>query len=188
LHDRTSPGLAAIQINLKMLGKLLRARGTEDVRALLDDTAGLLADTTVSIREISSNLRPTVLDDGGLLPALAGYAQQFMQRTGIVVHLQTQDASSAPAPAVQSSLFRIVQEALTNCAKHARARNVTIRLSSDSHRVSLLIADDGVGFDFDRQSNPGLGLLTMRERAEFAGGSFSLETKPGQGTRIQVLV
>ena len=89
---------------------------------------------------------------------------------------------------MQSSLFRIVQEALTNCAKHARARNVTIRLSSDSHRVSLMIADDGVGFDCEGQSTPGLGLLTMRERAEFAGGSFSLETKPGQGTRIQVLV
>jgi PAS domain S-box-containing protein len=188
LHDRTSPGLAAIQINLKILRKLLSARGTEDVRALLDDTAGLLADTTVSIREISSNLRPTVLDDGGLLPALAGYAQQFMQRTGILVHLQTQDATSALTPAMQSSLFRIVQEALTNCARHAKAKNITIRLNTEGHRVSLMIADDGVGFDFDRQSTPGLGLLTMRERAEFAGGSFSLETKPGLGTRIQVLV
>ncbi len=188
LHDRTSPGLAAIQINLKMLDNVLSKRGTDDVRALLDDTAGLIADTTVSIREISSNLRPTVLDDGGLLPALAGYAQQFMQRTGILVHLHTQDATSALTPAVQSSLFRIVQEALTNCAKHAQARNVTIRLSTDSRLVSLEIADDGVGFDLDKQSTPGLGLLTMRERAEFAGGSFTLETKPGQGTRIRVLV
>lgn len=187
LHDRTSPGLAAVQINLNMLNNLLRTRGTEDVIALLGDTAGLIADTTVSIREISSNLRPTVLDDGGLLPAVTGYAQQFMQRTGIVVHLQMQDATSALTPAVQSSLFRIVQEALTNCAKHAKARNVTIRLST-GHPVSLTIADDGVGFDFDRQSTTGVGLLTMRERAEFAGGSFSVETKPGLGTRIQVLV
>ena len=188
LHDRTSPGLAAIQINLNLLDKLLPAHGTEDVRALLEDTASLLAETTVSIREISSNLRPTVLDDGGLLPALAGFAQQFMQRTGIAVHLQTQEAARALTSAVQSSLFRIVQEALTNCAKHAKARNVTLQLSADSGRVSLTIGDDGVGFDFARQSTPGLGLLTMRERAEFAGGSFSLETAPGQGTRIQVLV
>jgi signal transduction histidine kinase len=105
-----------------------------------------------------------------------------------VVHLQTQDATSALTPAVQSNLFRIVQEALTNCAKHAKAKNVTIRLSTDGHLISLMIADDGVGFDFETRSRPGLGLLTMRERAEFAGGSFSLETKPGQGTRIQVLV
>ena len=189
LHDRTSPQLAAIQINLGMLNRLLSTRETEDVRALLDDTVALIADTTVGIREISSNLRPTVLDDGGLLPALAGYSHQFTQRTGIVVHLHTQDATSTLTPAVQSSLFRIVQEALTNCAKHARARSVTIRLSTDSsHPVSLMIADDGVGFDVERQSTSGLGLLTMRERAEFLGGRFSLETGPGQGTRIHVLI
>jgi signal transduction histidine kinase len=123
-----------------------------------------------------------------LLAALAGYAQQFMQRTGIVVDLQTQDATSALTPAMQSSLFRIVQEALTNCAKHSKAKNVTLRLNTEGQHVSLMIADDGVGFEFDRQSTPGLGLLTMRERAEFAGGSFNLETKPGLGTRIQVLV
>ena len=188
LHDRTSPDLAAIQINLKMLNKLLRARGTEDLVALLDDTAGLIADMTLSIREISSNLRPTVLDDGGLLPALAGYAQQFMQRTGIAVHLQIGDAMSALTPAVQSSLFRIIQEGLTNCAKHANARSVTIRLSTDDDLVSVTLDDDGAGFDPERQGRPGLGLLTMRERAEFAAGSFSLESKPGQGTRIKVLV
>ena len=189
LHDRTSPQLAAIHINLQMLNNLLSACETEDVRALLDDTAGLIADTTLGIREISSNLRPTVLDDGGLPPALAAYAQQFTQRTGVVVRLHTQNATGALTPAMRSNLFRIVQEALTNCAKHAKARSVTIRLSTDSsHLLALTIADDGVGFDVERHGAPGLGLVTMRERAEFLGGTFSLESKPGQGTRIQVLV
>jgi signal transduction histidine kinase len=189
LHDRTSPQLAAIQINLEMLNRLLSTRETEDIRAVLDDTSGLIAETTAGIREISANLRPTVLDDGGLLPALAGYAHQFEQRTGIVVHLHTEDATSVLSPAIQSGLFRIVQEALTNCAKHARARNVTIRLSTDATApVSLLIADDGIGFDAARQGTSGLGLLTMRERAEFLGGRFSLEAGPGRGTRIQVLI
>ena len=189
LHDRTSPQLAAIHINLQMLNNLLGARETEDVRALLDDTAGLIADTTLGIREISSNLRPTVLDDGGLPPALAAYAQQFTQRTGVVVRLHTQNATGTLTPAMRSNLFRIVQEALTNCAKHAKARSVTIRLTTDSsHLLALTIADDGVGFDVERHGAPGLGLVTMRERAEFLGGTFSLESKPGQGTRIQVLV
>jgi signal transduction histidine kinase len=189
LHDRTSPQLAAIQINLKMLNRLLSARDTEDVKALLDDTAGLIADTTLSIREISSNLRPTVLDDGGLLPALAGYAHQFTQRTGIAVHLDTAGAAAPLTAAVQSGLFRIAQEALTNCAKHSKARNVSIRLSADGGPpVAMMIADDGVGFDLEHQTASGLGLLTMRERAEFLGGRFSIETKPGQGTRIQVVV
>ncbi|HSQ02886.1 MAG TPA: response regulator, partial [Burkholderiales bacterium] len=147
LHDRTSPNLAAIRINLRLLSDLLSARGTDDVRALLDDTAALIGETTITIREISSNLRPTVLDDGGLLPAVAGYAQQFMKRTGIAVHVEGKGPESSLTPAVRSSVFRIVQEALTNCAKHARARQVTIRLSTDDRNVSLFIADDGVGFD-----------------------------------------
>jgi PAS domain S-box-containing protein len=189
LHDRTSPQLAAIQINLKMLGHLVGARETEDVRALLDDTAQLIADTTVGIREISSNLRPAVLDDGGLLPALAAYAQQFAQRTGIAVDLHTDEATSTLAPGVQSSVFRIVQEALTNCVKHAQARHVTIRLSTgEGHLLTLTVTDDGIGFDVESQSTRGLGLLTMRERAEFLGGRFRLHTRPGHGTRIVVVV
>jgi len=189
LHDRTSPQLAAIQINLKMLGNLLRSHETEDVTALLEDTAHLIADTTAGIREISSNLRPAVLDDGGLLPALAGYAQQFTQRTGIQVQLQTHDATDALTPPMQSSLFRIVQEALTNCVKHAKAKHVTIALrTAGAERVSLTIADDGVGFDVERHTTPGLGLLTMRERAEFLGGRFTIDARPGHGTRIEVVV
>ena len=189
LHDRTSPQLAAIQINLKMLGNLLRSHETEDVTALLEDTAHLIADTTAGIREISSNLRPAVLDDGGLLPALAGYAQQFTQRTGIQVQLQTHDATAALTPPMQSSLFRIVQEALTNCVKHAKAKHVTIALrTAGAERVSLTIADDGVGFDAERHTTPGLGLLTMRERAEFLGGRFTIDARPGHGTRIEVVV
>jgi signal transduction histidine kinase len=186
LHDRTSPQLAAIQINLKMLTTMLSGRDTEDIQALLADTAHLIADTTVGIRDISSNLRPTVLDDGGLLPALAAYAQQFTQRTGVAVRLDTRDAPAPLAPALQSSLFRIVQEALTNCAKHAKAANVTIRLATDRAQLLLTIEDDGIGFDLASRSRSGLGLLTMRERAEFLGGSFSLDTRPGGGTRLEV--
>ena len=189
LHDRTSPQLAAIQINLRMLANLLRDRETEDIGALLDDTVHLIGDTTVSIREISSDLRPAVLDDGGLLPALSGYAQQFTQRTGVDVALDTAEATRTLAPAIQSSLFRIVQEALTNCAKHAKARHVTIRLATDRGPAILLtIADDGIGFDAEAQSTTGLGLLTMRERAEFLGGRLTIESRRGQGTRIEVEV
>jgi len=189
LHDRTSPQLAAIQINLTMLANLLRTHETEDIKAVLDDTVHLIDDTTVGIREISANLRPAVLDDAGLLPALTAYTQQFTQRTGIAVHLHTDRATTALSPSAQSSLFRIVQEALTNCVKHAKARRVTIELSTvGAQHVSLTVADDGVGFDADSQSSRGLGLLTMRERAEFMGGRFALKSTPGQGTQITVVV
>jgi signal transduction histidine kinase len=188
LHDRTSPQLAAIQINLKMLGHLLRDRESEDIAALLDDTVHLIGETTAGIRDISSDLRPAVLDDGGLLPALAAYTQQFSQRTGIQVALDTSDSPVTPPPAaVQSSLFRIVQEALTNCVKHAQATSVTIRLGAGSGgELTLFIADDGIGFDLDEQSTTGLGLLTMKERAEFLGGHFAIESRRGHGTQIMV--
>jgi PAS domain S-box-containing protein len=189
LHDRTSPQLAAIQINLTMLANLLRTQETEDIKAVLDDTVHLIDDTTVGIREISANLRPAVLDDAGLLPALTAYAQQFTHRTGIAVDLHTDRATTALPPAAQSSLFRIVQEALTNCVKHAKATHVTIELTTGGpQQVSLTVADNGVGFDADSQSSRGLGLLTMRERAEFMGGRFALTSKPGHGTRITVIV
>ena len=188
LHDRTSPQLAAIQINLNMLGTLLGPRASDDVKALVDDTIHLLSETTTSIREISSNLRPSVLDDGGLRPALAAYAQQFAQRTGIRVHTDCDEAADALAPATQSSLFRIAQEALTNCAKHAKAQHVTIQLRTGGGAASLVIADDGVGFDPGRRSGSGLGLVTMRQRAEFLGGRFDLDAAPGKGTRIAVVV
>ena len=189
LHDRTSPHLAAIQINLTMLANLLGAQETEDIKAVLDDTVHLVNDTTADIREISVNLRPTVLDDAGLLPALAAYAQQFTQRTGIVVHLHTDGATSPLSPAAQSSLFRIVQEALTNCLKHAKATHVTIELSTGgAQQASLTVTDDGIGFDAESHASRGLGLLTMRERAEFMGGRFALTSTLGHGTRITVLV
>ena len=189
LHDRTSPQLAAIQINLTMLTNLLGPQETEDIKAVLDDTVHLVDDTTVGIREISADLRPAVLDDAGLLPALAAYAQQFSQRTGIVVHLHTDRATAPLSPAAQSSLFRIVQEALTNCVKHAKAAHVTIELSTGgAQHASLTVTDDGVGFDAEAHGARGLGLLTMRERAEFMGGRFALTSTPGQGTRITVLV
>ena len=188
LHDRTSAGLAAIQINLTMLDTILPTSEMEDVRALLEDTTGLVRETTISVREISSDLRPTTLDDGGLLHALTGYVQQFTRRTGIEARLKTQTAPRDLKPAVQTSLFRIVQEALTNCTKHSGAGNVSIHLNTDSDAISLVIVDDGKGFDFDKRKSAGLGLLTMRERAEYAGGSFRLETGAGRGTHIEVLI
>ena len=189
LHDRTSPNLAAVKLNLSALASTLPSPMSEDVAALLDDVSALLEDTTASIREISAELRPPVLDHAGLIPALESYADRFARRSGIAVAVRG-DVSVPLAPETESLLFRIAQEALTNCAKHARADKIAITLASDGRRIALTIADDGVGFtpdDLGRiDHSPGLGLLTMRERAEFAGGRFRVDSAPGKGTRIEV--
>lgn len=190
LHDRTSPNLASINVLLKTLGSSLPAEVNEQLGSVLDDLSALIEDTTASIREICADLRPPVLDHAGLVPALESYAQQFACRTGIQVRV---DAGGCPrhlSSEHESLLFRIAQEALTNCAKHSQAERIEIKLGATRDEAILTIADDGIGFSSlmltDPDRSAGLGLLTMRERAEFAGGRFTLDSRPGQGTRITV--
>ena len=157
---------------------------------LLREARELLADTIVSIREFCADLRPALLDYAGLVAALEGSAQQFSRRTGVPVHVAHEKFAARVAPEMESLLFRIAQEALTNCAKHAQAGSVQVRLENSGGHCRLTVTDDGVGFDpstLGKDGHPaGQGLLNMRERAEFAGGKFSVFSGLGKGTRIKV--
>jgi signal transduction histidine kinase len=190
LHDRTSPNLAAVALNMKMVAQDLPPGGPLQDR--LGENHGLLHETISAIRDVCADLRPATLDYVGIFRALEQYAEQFSRRTGIAV--QVSGASPEPRlPAEkETALFRIAQEALTNCAKHAHATAVRIDLAHASPQTVLTIADNGAGFDRGALggpgSKPGLGLLSMRERAEFAGGTLELESQPGRGTQIRVLV
>ena len=167
LHDRTSPNLAAIGINLDVMSATLLKEGSVELAARLEDTRALIEDTTASIREISADLRPPVLDYAGLLAALESYAHQFSRRTGIPVQVDCLDRASAIVVGVGiDCLFRIAQEALTNCAKHACATSIRVTLRQGGHPVVLTVADNGVGFDPDmlREAvQPGLGTANMKD-------------------------
>lgn len=190
LHDRTSPNLAAIGINLNIIATTLPEEQFPTITERLEDIRALIDDATASIREICADLRPAVLDYAGLPAALEGYARQFAKRTGIEVQIDCVHRGARLAPDLESMLFRIVQEALTNCAKHSRASSITVALRLEDMPIVLTVADDGIGFDPDllgkTTHKSGLGILTMREMAEFFGGKFTLESRPGQGTRIHV--
>ena len=190
LHDRASPNLAALQLTLSNLASALPAAVLEQLQPMLDDTQALLADTTAGIREICTNLRPATLDYAGLAPALEEYARHFGRRSGIGVCLDCASFDVELPPSVQSLLFRIAQEALTNCAKHAAPTTIAVQLSSTADEIRMRIEDDGIGFDpallGEPGCSPGLGLITMKERAEFAGGRFHFDTAPGLGTRIEI--
>ena len=189
LHDRTSPNLAAININLKVMSNELLAKHSTDFWERMEDTLALIADTNLSIREISTEMRPPLLDYSGLASAIESYAQLFTQRTGVAVQLDCSNQDQRYMPEVESQLFRIFQEALTNCLKHADATLVTATLSSNDHFITLAISDDGVGFNAEqlgKNGDGGLGLLSMREMAEVIGGKFYIESKPGKGTQIVV--
>lgn len=190
LHEQCSPNLAALKINFKMLAELLPQQGDEKISQLLKDTAQLLSETTTSIREVCAELRPAVLDYAGLWKALESYALKFTRRTGIAVQFSVNAGDLKFTKNIETMLFRIAQEALTNCDKHANARKILITFDRLEHAAVLTIRDDGVGFDpgalGKNGRDVGLGLLTMRDRAEFVGGRFSLEAVPGSGTCIKV--
>lgn len=189
LHDRTSPNLAAVQVTLRSLSLGMPPEVAASLAEEFDDLRALLQDATTGIRDVCADLRPALLDYAGLVPTLENHIRQFSRRTGVLVKLVHRGLAERLPAETESLLFRIVQEALTNCAKHAQARTVAISLHKGRRHTVLTIADDGVGFDPDGVGNagrPGLGLLTMRERAEFAGGEMRIDAAPGRGTRIRV--
>lgn len=190
LHDRVSSSLMAIGLNIDLVKRKLAPEVAASVSERLSDTADLLRETMLSSREISSDLHPASLDYDGIVSAVEDYGKEFAGRTGIAVEVKGNCRELRFPPDKESALFRIAQEALMNCAKHADARHVTIELSCDAGHAMLTIEDDGAGFDLSSRGDPlrcsGLGLLSMKERAEAFGGTFRIESSPETGTVITV--
>lgn len=190
VHDLISPNVAAAKLAVAAVYATLTDAQRSELDDRFADTQALLDDAIAQMRDVSTELRPPVLDYAGLMPAVRDYARQVSTRTGLAVGVVDGGCSARLPAELESALFRIVQEALHNCTKHARASSVRIELAHDAGGARLAVVDDGVGFVAAKLgedgSRPGLGLLTMRERAEFAGGHFRLLSQPGGGTRIEV--
>lgn len=189
LHDGAVANLAAVKMNLSAIAKAIpdpTGLGT----SLMDETKQVLVGTIEQIRHLCSELHPSVLEQGGLVAALESRARELRRRTGMEVRVHYDDLEQRLSPEVEAMFYRIAQEAMRNCEKHSKARLVEVRLARSAAQIELSIADDGRGFDADRQdrfeSERELGLPTMRERAEFMGAQFEIESRPGQGTTIRV--
>ena len=185
LHDQVGQSLTALGINLNIVRSQVPAQAGA-AHARLDDSLTLVAQTTERIRDVMADLRPPVLDDYGLLAALRWHGERFSPRTGVTTIVQGEELTPRLPSSVETALFRIAQEALTNAAKHAQASQVTLTLEAVDGGARLTIADDGVGFDPPARRQAGWGLLTMRERAEAVGGHLRVESAPGEGTRVIV--
>jgi PAS domain S-box-containing protein len=188
LHDQVGQNLTALGINLNMLGNALSGRMTAEIEARLSDSLSIVAETAKGIRDVMADLRPPVLDDYGLIAAIRWFGDKFSNRTGLRITVTGKEFSPRMDVDTEITLFRIVQEALTNAAKHAKAGKVTIRLDESGGSARLEIADDGVGFEPAIRSSEreGWGLLNMRERAEAIGGKVIVESGKGTGTRILI--
>src|SRR5258708_3331969 len=192
LHDRVGQSLTALKINIDILQPALASQGNAEVLARVADSAALLESTMDTIENVMSELRPPMLDDHGLAAALDWHARNFSKRTGIGVAVRVGEPALRPAPQVEIALFRAAREALNNVAKHARARRVEIALDHANGEYVMSVQDDGIGFDGVEDASdkpkPGLGMVTMRERAQAVGGHFEVQGLPDRGTQLTVRV
>ncbi|HET9214781.1 MAG TPA: GAF domain-containing sensor histidine kinase [Gaiellaceae bacterium] len=180
LHDETGQALTSIILGLKSLET---ARGEEEVRSAVAELRELVVATLEDVRRLAVELRPKALDDFGLEAALQRLTESFAEQTGIAVDLESRLPRRLPSD-LETVLYRIVQEALTNVVKHARAERVSVVLQSRDGRVTAVIEDDGRGFEPDQVREEGLGLLGMRERLSLVDGTLLVESRRGAGTTL----
>ncbi len=190
LHDSLGQFLVAVRLNLTQVQTLCDTM--PEVQARIGHLLSAIGEIDDELDRLTAELRPTVLDDLGLHDALEFYAQQWSESSGIAIeYLATGlDATRMPIT-IEASVYRIVQEALTNVSKHAQARQVNLLIQRHASELRLVIADDGVGFDPEatarnRSGGQQLGLVGMAERASLLGGSMTIESAPGAGTAIYV--
>jgi signal transduction histidine kinase len=182
LHDDTGQSLASVLMGLR------QAEEAEDpvaARRILSDLRVTITDSIRDLRALAVELRPTALDDFGLGPALERLIETYARRTGLDLDVHVSHLDPRLPEAVETALFRVVQEALTNIAKHAGATRVSVVVRRVADRVTLIVEDDGRGFDVESPS-AGLGLVSMRERAELLGGRLRLESSADRGTTIAI--
>lgn len=193
LHDEFGQLLTALKLRLQIIqrGSGFPAGGPDG-----SDPIDLIDDLISRVRRMSGNLRPPLLDEVGLDAALRAYLESQAANSGLSMTLETHDQPGATPPGrlaseIEITCFRIVQEAITNAIRHAGARNLRVRIDRGADRIALRVADDGQGFDVDVRLDGAaaaghLGVVGMRERVRAHGGGFSVRSRPGAGTTIEV--
>ncbi|MEW6440367.1 MAG: PAS domain S-box protein [bacterium] len=190
LHDSVAASLGAVKYSIERL----LVGGHQDERSQ-EGSRDILAKVQQTIREtrrIMSDLRPSMLDDLGILPAIQWFCREFEKTyAGILIEKRIEIEENEIPDSLRTPAFRILQEALNNIAKHSRATSVSLSLQKSDERIELSIRDNGRGFDAQskvqaRKLGSGLGLVSMRERAELSGGSFAIDSQPGAGTAVRV--
>jgi PAS domain S-box-containing protein len=188
LHDLVGQKLATLNLHLDIFTQLLPEEIKRELSGRMDESRLLVGEITAHTREIITELRPDVLDDFGLVAALHWYGKQFSERTGIRTWVGADPLNYNMPPEMETIVFRIAQEALTNIAKHSRADQVEIRLVLRTNALELVISDNGLGFRFEGfysgSEKGGWGLTFMKERAVNLGGDLQIESQPGKGTTV----
>jgi signal transduction histidine kinase len=195
LHDETSQIMVSLAYGLDNIGEMLAqgAPSPAEIEPLLENLRALAKTGRDGVNRIIFDLRPTMLDHLGLVPALRWYADTRLNGKGIRFDVREVGTARRLPPAIETALFRVAQEAINNIARHSHARRADLLFEYSDGRIQVSIADDGQGFDLTSAANPadgkrGLGLMGMEERMTAVGGEFCLHTAPGAGTTITLSV
>jgi signal transduction histidine kinase len=180
LHDEIGQSFSAVLMEAE---NLLDLESAPEVRQHIESIRGVAEKGMNEIRNMALLLRPSMLDDFGLVPALDWQARETAKRTGMRVQVASEVVDELPEEH-KTCIYRVVQEALNNCARHAQASAIQVAVRSESSQIFLSVQDDGSGFDTARVR--GMGLLGIEERVRHLGGTFEIDSKPGLGTRLQI--
>lgn len=188
LHDEAGQSLASLLAYLQLL---MAGEATPGQREAIGQLKSLVVEILGGLRKMAVELRPPALDDLGLAPAMAKYVDGFALQRDLTAIFAPEDDNPELDPAVALALYRILQESLTNVARHAQAKAVRVDLAAEGRDIALTVSDDGRGFDATAlpamlQGEGSLGLYGMMERAELLGGTFQIKSCPGQGTTVRV--
>ena len=184
LHDDLNQKLAMLEVDAERFGQRMvtSPEVSEDIRSL----RSRVAEVSNDIRRVAYQLHPSILDHLGLHVALRSYCAEFSKRDGIEVKFSGQEHGKPVPEAIALCLYRVTQESLRNVAKHASAKSASVTLEKVDDRIHLCIRDNGAGFETEAKQTGGIGLLSMKERVRLVDGEFTLKSRPGRGTRIDV--
>jgi signal transduction histidine kinase len=186
LHDEVGQGLSALLLAIGNAAAMISPNDNPEARVQLLDTRRLAEKTVAVVRDMCLLLRPSMLDDLGLVPALEWQAREVSRTEPIRVTVQAESALEELSDDYKTCIYRIVQEALRNATRHAKAKLVQVALTQDDKALRLTIKDDGKGFTPEREK--GIGLLGMEERVKRLDGTFQVQSAPGTGTTINVVL
>jgi signal transduction histidine kinase len=183
LHDETGQLLTAIHLKLARVAR----EAPPEFHASLEEIRALLDGMEMQLRRLSHELRPIILDDLGLVPAVEFLIEGVKERTGISIRFRASVERRLP-PAIEAAAYRIVQEALTNVGRHSRASEAVVQLHEDGRALRCAVRDNGAGFQVGGRPGAGLGLHGIRSRAEGLGGRVSIQSSAGGGTEIVAII
>jgi len=185
LHDEVGQSLTGILVEMANLSTLIRAQRAGALEPKATEIKKLVEDSIVVVRNMALLLRPPMLDDLGLVPALQWQAREIARRSGIHVKIAAEGIPETLSEDLKTCIYRVVQEALHNVLQHAEAHMARVSIHLEEHRIYLSVQDDGKGFS---KAERGMGLLGMQERVSHLGGSFAVESEPGEGAILRVIL